>query len=202
MDIGKALTFITEDERYLEKLGIGVALLLISGIASVAFVGVLGCMAERLKDQLMEKEKLVDIVVGPDSYRDLPNLLATAESGQKAVNVLLSREETYADNVGTKNEKHVAAIESDAGGFLPLGFGLNMPKDKKAKIKKWAPLFLNYGIYNFSGDSTGQVARIFEEVTLVKKGVVETGAEELGGGMWSSHLEASGEHAGRYPYCL
>jgi tRNA-2-methylthio-N6-dimethylallyladenosine synthase len=60
-------------------------------------VGVLGCMAERLKDQLLEKEKLVDIVVGPDSYRDLPNLLATAESGQKAVNVLLSREETYAE---------------------------------------------------------------------------------------------------------
>ena len=60
-------------------------------------VGVLGCMAERLKDQLLEKEKLVDIVVGPDSYRDLPNLLASAESGQKAVNVLLSREETYAE---------------------------------------------------------------------------------------------------------
>jgi len=62
---------------------------------------------------------------------------------------------TYADNVGTKNEKHVAAIESDAGGFLPLSFGLNMPKDKKAKIKKWAPLFLNYGIYNFSGEGDG-----------------------------------------------
>ncbi len=60
-------------------------------------VGVLGCMAERLKDELLEKEKLVDIVVGPDAYRDLPNLLSTAESGQKAVNVLLSREETYAE---------------------------------------------------------------------------------------------------------
>ena len=60
-------------------------------------IGVLGCMAERLKSQLLEKEKLIDIVVGPDSYRDLPNLIASVESGQKAVNVLLSREETYAE---------------------------------------------------------------------------------------------------------
>jgi tRNA-2-methylthio-N6-dimethylallyladenosine synthase len=60
-------------------------------------VGVLGCMAERLKNELLEKEKLVDLVVGPDAYRDLPNLIAAAESGQKAVNVLLSREETYAE---------------------------------------------------------------------------------------------------------
>jgi tRNA-2-methylthio-N6-dimethylallyladenosine synthase len=60
-------------------------------------VGVLGCMAERLKARLLEEEKLVDLVVGPDAYRDLPNLLDTVESGQKAVNVLLSREETYAD---------------------------------------------------------------------------------------------------------
>jgi tRNA-2-methylthio-N6-dimethylallyladenosine synthase len=60
-------------------------------------IGVLGCMAERLKTKLLEQEKLVDIVVGPDSYRDLPNLVKKAESGQKAVNVLLSREETYAE---------------------------------------------------------------------------------------------------------
>ena len=60
-------------------------------------VGVLGCMAERLKQNLLEEEKLVDIVAGPDAYRDLPNLITEVESGQKAVNVLLSREETYAD---------------------------------------------------------------------------------------------------------
>jgi tRNA-2-methylthio-N6-dimethylallyladenosine synthase len=60
-------------------------------------IGVLGCMAERLKSKLLEEEKLVDLVVGPDSYRDLPNLIETVEGGQKAVNVLLSREETYAD---------------------------------------------------------------------------------------------------------
>ena len=60
-------------------------------------VGVLGCMAERLKSQLLEEEKLVDLVVGPDAYRDLPQLVEEAGTGQKAVNVLLSREETYAD---------------------------------------------------------------------------------------------------------
>ncbi len=60
-------------------------------------VGVLGCMAERLKDKLLEEEKLVDIVVGPDAYRDLPNLIKQVDDGRKAVNVILSREETYAD---------------------------------------------------------------------------------------------------------
>lgn len=60
-------------------------------------IGVLGCMAERLKSKLLEEEKLVDMVVGPDAYRTLPGLIEEAETGQKAVNVLLSREETYAD---------------------------------------------------------------------------------------------------------
>jgi tRNA-2-methylthio-N6-dimethylallyladenosine synthase len=60
-------------------------------------IGMLGCMAERLKSKLLEEEKLVDLVVGPDAYRSLPGLITEAESGQKAVNVLLSREETYAD---------------------------------------------------------------------------------------------------------
>jgi len=60
-------------------------------------IGVLGCMAERLKDKLLEEEKLVDVVVGPDAYRDLPSLVGSAEEGLKAINTLLSREETYAD---------------------------------------------------------------------------------------------------------
>jgi len=60
-------------------------------------IGVLGCMAERLKSKLLEDEKLIDLVVGPDAYRDLPNLLKVAEEGQRAINVLLSKEETYAD---------------------------------------------------------------------------------------------------------
>jgi tRNA-2-methylthio-N6-dimethylallyladenosine synthase len=60
-------------------------------------VGVLGCMAERLKSKFLEEEKLVDVVVGPDAYRDLPNLIDQVDDGHRSVNVLLSREETYAD---------------------------------------------------------------------------------------------------------
>ncbi|KAM4623052.1 mitochondrial tRNA methylthiotransferase CDK5RAP1 [Discoglossus pictus] len=60
-------------------------------------IGILGCMAERLKEEILQKEKLVDILAGPDAYRDLPRLLAVAETGQQAANVLLSLEETYAD---------------------------------------------------------------------------------------------------------
>ena len=60
-------------------------------------IGILGCMAERMKATLLDQEKLVDIVVGPDAYRDLPNLVATAEDGDKGINVFLSREETYSD---------------------------------------------------------------------------------------------------------
>ncbi len=60
-------------------------------------IGVLGCMAERLKKKLLEEEQIVDLVVGPDAYRDLPNLIQSANEGDKGVNVLLSREETYAD---------------------------------------------------------------------------------------------------------
>jgi tRNA-2-methylthio-N6-dimethylallyladenosine synthase len=60
-------------------------------------IGLLGCMAERLKSKLLEEEKMVDMVVGPDAYRDLPKLVSEVDEGEKAVNVLLSREETYAD---------------------------------------------------------------------------------------------------------
>jgi len=70
-------------------------------------VGILGCMAERLKTSLLESEQLVDLVAGPDAYRDLPNLVQEVGSGQRAVNVLLSREETYAD---------IAPIRMDAQG--------------------------------------------------------------------------------------
>lgn len=60
-------------------------------------IGVLGCMAERIKDKLLEEEKIVDLVVGPDAYRDLPQLVREVDGGTKAVNTFLSREETYAD---------------------------------------------------------------------------------------------------------
>jgi len=69
-------------------------------------VGVIGCMAERLKHQLLEEEKSVDLVVGPDAYRDLPNLVRSAETGLKAINVLLSREETYSDISPVRMDKN------------------------------------------------------------------------------------------------
>ena len=60
-------------------------------------VGVLGCMAERLKEKFLDQEKIVDMVVGPDAYKDIPNLLEEVEEGKDAVNVILSKDETYAD---------------------------------------------------------------------------------------------------------
>src|SRR3954470_10671739 len=82
-------------------------------------IGVLGCMAERLKSKFLEEEKLVDIVVGPDAYRVLPQLISEAEGGQKAVNVLLSREETYAD---------ISPVRLDSNGvtaFISIMRGCN-----------------------------------------------------------------------------
>ncbi len=82
-------------------------------------IGVLGCMAERLKAKFLEEERLVDIVVGPDAYRTLPGLINEAEGGQKSVNVLLSREETYAD---------IAPVRLDSNGvtaFVSIMRGCN-----------------------------------------------------------------------------
>lgn len=76
-------------------------------------IGVLGCMAERLKDKLLEEEKLVDVVAGPDSYRELPKLVAEVDDGGRAINVLLSREETYGDlNPVRLNSNGVTAFVS------------------------------------------------------------------------------------------
>ena len=69
-------------------------------------IGIIGCMAERLKEKLIETDQLVDIVVGPDAYRELPSLVTEADAGHKAVNVLLSREETYADISPVRMDKN------------------------------------------------------------------------------------------------
>jgi len=69
-------------------------------------IGIIGCMAERLKEKLIETDQLVDMVVGPDAYRDLPFLVTEAEGGHKTVNVLLSREETYADISPVRMDKN------------------------------------------------------------------------------------------------
>jgi tRNA-2-methylthio-N6-dimethylallyladenosine synthase len=113
-------------------------------------VGVLGCMAERLKQNLLEEEKLVDIVAGPDAYRDLPNLITEVESGQKAVNVLLSREETYADISPIRlDESGVNAFVSITRGcdnmcsfcVVPFTRGRERSRDPQTIVEECTDLF-------------------------------------------------------------
>jgi tRNA-2-methylthio-N6-dimethylallyladenosine synthase len=113
-------------------------------------VGVLGCMAERLKSRFLEEEKLVDIVVGPDAYRSLPALIDEAETGQKAVNVLLSREETYADISPVRlNSNGVNAFVSIMRGcnnmcafcVVPFTRGRERSRDVESIINECQDLF-------------------------------------------------------------
>ncbi|CAN5248182.1 tRNA (N6-isopentenyl adenosine(37)-C2)-methylthiotransferase MiaB [soil metagenome] len=113
-------------------------------------VGVLGCMAERLKSKFLEEEKLVDMVVGPDAYRSLPQLIAEAESGQKGVNVLLSREETYGDISPVRlNSNGVTAFVSIMRGcnnmctfcVVPFTRGRERSRDPYSIEKECAQLF-------------------------------------------------------------
>jgi len=113
-------------------------------------IGVLGCMAERLKSQLLDEEKLVDIVAGPDSYRDLPNLIGQVESGHRAVNVLLSREETYADITPVRLDKNgVTAFISIMRGcdnmcafcVVPFTRGRERSRDPESIVNEAKDLF-------------------------------------------------------------
>ena len=113
-------------------------------------VGVLGCMAERLKAKFLEEEKLVDVVVGPDAYRDLPNLIDQVDDGQKAVNVLLSREETYADISPVRlNSNGINAFVSIMRGcdnmcsfcVVPFTRGRERSRDPHSIIKECTELF-------------------------------------------------------------
>ncbi len=113
-------------------------------------VGVLGCMAERLKSKFLEEEKLVDIVVGPDAYRDLPNLIQSADDGQKAVNVLLSRDETYGDISPIRlNTNGVSAFVSITRGcdnmcsfcVVPFTRGRERSRDPQSIIEEIKDLF-------------------------------------------------------------
>lgn len=115
-------------------------------------VGVLGCMAERLKSQFLEEEKLVDIVVGPDAYRSLPQLVEEASGGQKTVNVLLSREETYADISPVRlNSNGVGAFVSIMRGcnnmcsfcVVPFTRGRERSRDTESILRECRELFEN-----------------------------------------------------------
>lgn len=113
-------------------------------------IGVLGCMAERLKENLLSEEKIVDVVVGPDAYRDLPNLVAVAEEGQKAVNTFLSREETYADIAPVRlNSNGVTAFISIMRGcdnmcsfcVVPFTRGRERSRDPHSIVSEAKDLF-------------------------------------------------------------
>lgn len=115
-------------------------------------IGILGCMAERLKKDLLEQEKLVDLVAGPDSYRDLPNLIEEVGTGQKAVNVLLSREETYADIAPVRlGQGGVTAFISIMRGcdnmcsfcVVPFTRGRERSRDPESIVKEATELFAN-----------------------------------------------------------
>ena len=113
-------------------------------------VGVLGCMAERLKEKFLEEEKLVDLVAGPDAYRALPDLIAEVETGQKAMNVLLSLEETYADiNPVRMGSNGVSAFISIMRGcdnmcsfcVVPFTRGRERSRDPESIVKEAQELF-------------------------------------------------------------
>jgi tRNA-2-methylthio-N6-dimethylallyladenosine synthase len=108
-------------------------------------IGVLGCMAERLKSKLLEEEKLVDVVAGPDSYRELPKLVAEVDQGGRAINVLLSREETYGDlNPVRLNSNGISAFVSIMRGcdnmcsfcVVPFTRGRERSRDPKSILNE------------------------------------------------------------------
>ncbi|MGN6163603.1 MAG: tRNA (N6-isopentenyl adenosine(37)-C2)-methylthiotransferase MiaB [Flavisolibacter sp.] len=153
-------------------------------------VGVLGCMAERLKSKFLEEEKLVDIVVGPDAYRTLPQLISGAGGGQKAVNVLLSREETYADISPVRlNSNGITAFVSIMRGcnnmcsfcVVPFTRGRERSRDAASILKECQDLFdngykevtllgQNVDSYYFAPEADGKpvtFANLLEMVALI-----------------------------------
>jgi tRNA-2-methylthio-N6-dimethylallyladenosine synthase len=153
-------------------------------------VGVLGCMAERLKTKFLEEEKIVDVVAGPDAYRDLPNLLNEVEDGHKAINVFLSKEETYADITPVRlNSNGVTAFVSIMRGcdnmcsfcVVPFTRGRERSRDPQSILKECQDL-LNAGYkevtllgqnvdsYKWAsegGIETANFAQLLEKVALV-----------------------------------
>jgi tRNA-2-methylthio-N6-dimethylallyladenosine synthase len=153
-------------------------------------VGLLGCMAERLKSKLLEEEKLVDIIVGPDAYRSLPTLVIEAEGGQKAVNVLLSRDETYADISPVRlNSNGVSAFVSIMRGcnnmcsfcVVPFTRGRERSRSAESIIAECKDLFEkgyrevtllgqnvdSYYFFDEKNDMTVTFAMLLEKVALI-----------------------------------
>jgi tRNA-2-methylthio-N6-dimethylallyladenosine synthase len=151
-------------------------------------IGIIGCMAERLKEKLIETDKLVDIVVGPDAYRELPLLVMEAEAGHKAVNVLLSREETYADISPVRMDKNgVSSFVSIMRGcnnmcaycVVPYVRGAERSRNPESVLKEVKDLFelgyrevtllgQNVDSYNWENDSgTIGFSSLLEKVSML-----------------------------------
>jgi len=151
-------------------------------------IGIIGCMAERLKEKLIETDQLVDIVVGPDNYRELPILVGEAEAGHKAVNVLLSREETYADIAPVRMDKNgISSFVSIMRGcnnmcsycVVPYVRGAERSRNPWSVIKEAEELFRsgyrevtllgqNVDSYNWkNNDETLRFPELLEKVAMI-----------------------------------
>jgi tRNA-2-methylthio-N6-dimethylallyladenosine synthase len=150
-------------------------------------IGILGCMAERLKEKLLEEEQSVDIIVGPDAYRDLPQLLTDVESGQKAINVLLSEEETYADIKPVRlGENKISAFISIMRGcqnfcsycVVPFTRGKERSRKPESIINEAKELFgkgyreitllgQNVNSYSWDKEDTIDFPELLEQIALI-----------------------------------
>ena len=145
-------------------------------------VGVLGCMAERLKSQFLEEEKIVDMVIGPDAYKDLPNLLKEVEEGRDAINVILSKDETYGDISPVRlNSNGVTAFVSITRGcdnmctfcVVPFTRGRERSREPQSIMEEIADLY----------------SKGFKEVTLLGQNV--DSYLWYGGGLKKDYIKAS-----------
>jgi tRNA-2-methylthio-N6-dimethylallyladenosine synthase len=150
-------------------------------------IGLIGCMAERLKKRVLETDQLVDIVVGPDAYRELPLLVAEAESGHKAINVLLSREETYADISPVRMDKNgVSSFVSIMRGcnnmcaycVVPYVRGAERSRDPQSILREVKELFdSGYREVTLLGQNVDSYKWIFDDKVITFSGLLEMGTQ-------------------------
>lgn len=148
-------------------------------------VGILGCMAERLKQQLLDEEEVVDLIVGPDAYRDLPNLIKTVESGRRAINVLLSEDETYSEiepvRLGSNKISAYISIMRGCENFctycvVPFTRGKERSRDPETIINEAQDLvakgykevtLLGQNVNSYTWESDGESVSFPELIALV-----------------------------------
>ena len=169
-------------------------------------VGVLGCMAERLKSKFLEEEKLVDVVVGPDAYRDLPNLIERVDDGQRAVNVLLSREETYADISPVRlNSNGINAFVSIMRGcdnmcsfcVVPFTRGRERSREPQSIVTECTDLF-NRGYREVT--LLGQNVDSYKWKTTNKSSETDTQKQVLGMDLLDKVLASGEDFSGLQPH--